>query len=497
MAKPPVPYRHKYTKDQDKCHDLSDRTAEAPGVLETAPAVGVAEARRCQDPEPQQKPVTRPAGEPAARPAENRAPAEAQAAGATAPAGRRRLAWLDALRGIAALCVVYEHFGARVLLSADVAVHRVFDPGLYGVLVFFLISGYIVPATLEQRRDLRSFWISRLFRLFPLFALAIGINLVFGVFGLADLAVTHQNAAAVALGHLLMLSELLTTPNLIVVIWTLSYEMVFYLLLTALYTVRLHRRSGTLAVIFVTGALVLGGTLPNGWISQALGQMQVALAADVLVIAGLAVAVAFGGLPRALGAWLAAATGLTLVVFNGSRSAYEGLTILALMFTGTLLYRAQHGQINRTRGTILAVGVFAAAIIAGVWHPPFFATYPETIKPGEWIMSVALAGLTFAAGLAIQHMRVPRLLTWLGLVSYSVYLLFPLLLEVYDKIPFPQSYHDEPWEQAGIAAVYVLVLLACAATTYHLVELPMQRLGKRLAARTGRGRVPQPALATT
>jgi peptidoglycan/LPS O-acetylase OafA/YrhL len=422
------------------------------------------------------------------------APAHPGAA-AMAPARRQRLAWLDALRGIAALCVVYEHFGARVLLSADVAVHRIFDPGLYGVLVFFLISGYIVPATLEQRQDLRSFWISRLFRLFPLFALAIGITLMFGRFGMADLAVQGRNVGETALAHLFMLSDLLTGPNLIVVIWTLSYEMVFYLLLTALFTVRLHRRSGTLAVIFVTGALVLGGWLPFGWLSGTLGKTQVALAADVLVMGGLAVAVASRGLPRALGAWLAAGTGLTLVVLNGSRSAYEGLTILALMFTGTLLYRAQHDQISRTRGVMLAAGIFAAAVTAGVWHPPFLASYPETVKAGQWIMSVALAGLTFAVGLAIQNRRVPRLLSWLGLVSYSVYLLFPLLLDVYDKIPFPQSYHDEPWEQAGIAVVYVLALLACAATTYHLIELPMQRLGRRLASRPGR-RVSQAALAT-
>ncbi len=421
-------------------------------------------------------------------------PAQA-AAGTTAPARRQRLAWLDGLRGIAALCVVYEHFGARVLVSADVAVHRIFDPGLYGVLVFFLISGYIVPATLEQRRELRSFWISRMFRLFPLFALAIGITLVFGGFGIANLAAQGQNVGETALAHLFMLSDLLTGPNLIVVIWTLSYEMVFYLLLTALFTVRLHHRSGTLAVIFVTAALVLGGCLPFGWLSGTLGKTQVALAADVLVMGGLGVALAFRGLPRALGAWLAAGTGLTLVVLNGSRSAYEGLTILALLFTGTLLYRAQDGQLSRNRGIVLAVGIFAAAVTAGVWHPPLFASNPETIKAGQWIMSVALAGLTFAIGLAVQNRRVPRFLSWLGLVSYSVYLLFPLLLDVYDKIPFPPSYHDEPWEQAGIAVAYVLVLLACAATTYHLIELPMQRLGRRLAGRMGR-RVSQAALAT-
>jgi peptidoglycan/LPS O-acetylase OafA/YrhL len=91
-------------------------------------------------------------------------------------------------------------------------------------------------------------------------------------------------------------------------------------------------------------------------------------------------------------------------------------------------------------------------------------------------------------------MRVPRLLTWLGLVSYSIYLVFPLLLNVYDKIPFTPGYYQQPWEQAGVAVVYVLVLLACAATTHRLIELPMQRLGRRLTARLDRP-VPRPVLA--
>src|SRR5580693_8571417 len=100
-------------------------------------------------------------------------------------AGGRRLAWLDALRGIAALCVVYAHFGTRVLPRVHTAVYNVFDPGLYGVLVFFLVSGYIVPASLERRGSVRTFWVGRLFRLFPLFVFAIAGVVLLHDLGLA------------------------------------------------------------------------------------------------------------------------------------------------------------------------------------------------------------------------------------------------------------------------------------------------------------------------
>jgi peptidoglycan/LPS O-acetylase OafA/YrhL len=401
----------------------------------------------------------------------------------------RRLAWLDALRGFAALCVVYEHFGARVFPGLHAVVFSVFDPGLYGVLLFFLISGYVVPRSLERTGSVRAFWIGRLFRLFPLFGFVIITLLLLHAFGLASLNGTDQNVAAAVFSHLFMLNDLLGGPNLVVVIWTLSYEMVFYLLLTALFTVGLHRRSRELAAVFGTGALVLGGLLPTAWLSyHSLGLTRVALIADGLIIGGLVVAVCGRGLRRALGAWLAACTALVLVAVNENKSGYEGLTILALMFTGTVLYRAQQGQIKRGPAAAIVAGTFAATIAAGAWSiPGLGARELSALDQREWVVSVALAGLTFAAGLALQNLRAPALFAWLGLVSYSVYLGLPLMLDLYDDIPLPKNYRHLVWLQAGASVAFIAALLSFAAMTYYLVEAPLQRLGKRAAIRLDPG----------
>jgi peptidoglycan/LPS O-acetylase OafA/YrhL len=405
-------------------------------------------------------------------------------AGPAAAARGERLAWLDALRGTAALWVVYEHWGSRVFPSVHAVVFSVFDPGLYGVLVFFLISGYIVPASLERTGSVRSFWVGRLFRLFPLFAFVIGVTLAFHLAGLPGVGGSSPNLTATALSHLFMLNDLLGEPNFVVVIWTLSYEMVFYLLVTALFAARQQRRSGGLAVTLAGAALGLGGLLPTAWLSDhTVGPIAVALAGDALVIGGLATAVLFRGRLRAIGAWVAAGTGLVLVLFNERRFGYESLTILALMFTGTLLYRAQHGQVSRRWAAIVTAGVFAAVMAAGAWHIPALTTSSQpALQQREWVMSVALAGLTFAAGLALQNRHVPPALAWLGLVSYSVYLVFPLLLDVYDSLPFPTTYQGAVWLQTGTSVVFLAALLGSAATTYRLVEVPMQRLGRRAAA---------------
>ena len=41
------------------------------------------------------------------------------------------------------------------------------------MFVFFLVSGYIVPASLERKGSVRGFWVSRVFRLYPLYLVAL------------------------------------------------------------------------------------------------------------------------------------------------------------------------------------------------------------------------------------------------------------------------------------------------------------------------------------
>ena len=76
---------------------------------------------------------------------------------------------------MAALAVVFDHLSYYVLQHVRTIVYQWFDPGNYGVFVFFIISGYIVPASLERKGSVRTFWVSRVFRLYPLYLLAVGI----------------------------------------------------------------------------------------------------------------------------------------------------------------------------------------------------------------------------------------------------------------------------------------------------------------------------------
>ena len=100
------------------------------------------------------------------------------------------------------------------------------------------------------------------------------------------------------------------------------------------------------------------------------------------------------------------------------------------MFSGTLIYRAESGQVSRVWAAVTVAGVLALATVAGIWHG---AAYGHTWQV-QWATSVLLAGATFAVGLAIRRWRVPRWCAWLGMISYSVYLLHPLVFNAYRSI---------------------------------------------------------------
>lgn len=397
----------------------------------------------------------------------------------------RRLAWLDALRGIAALGVVFDHLGYHVLQHVRHLVYLWFDPGTCGVFIFFLISGYIVPASLEHKGSVRRFWVSRIFRLYPLYLLAMGSVAGLHLAGLGTLNGAARTPETSALGSVLMLSNVLGVPNAISQIWTLSYEMVFYLVLTALFVAGAHRRSGRFALGLAVAALALGGLLPETALSGGLLSTKlVAVLADLLIIGGVALAVTRHKLPKTAGAVLAGGTAAALLVVNGQWvPPWEALSILALTFTGTVIYRAEQGLSTNRRAAAVTVAVFVLVIAAGLWWHNYssgMSLAAELVWDRQLVATVAIAGITFAAGLACRRRRIPSILAWLGLISYSVYLVHPVLLTVYSHLPGTHGPHPFPI-QLLLAAAFLVVLLGCCTAAYRFVEAPTQRLGRRLA----------------
>jgi peptidoglycan/LPS O-acetylase OafA/YrhL len=422
--------------------------------------------------------VTQPA--PLSRPASQPESASQPEIRHTGPAAGKRLAWLDALRGIAALCVVFDHLTYSVFQPVRESVYHWFDPGQYGVFVFFLVSGYIVPASLERKGSVRGFWVSRVFRLYPLYLFALSGMIVLWASGIGSLSGMDSNPVTSSFADMFMLQSVLWAPTVPNVVWSLAYEMVFYLMLTALFLGGVHRRSGRYALVFAAAAAGLGGLLVPGFLSHTLLSPGAVVAiTDSLILVGLVLTLAGRGRTRTVGAVLAAATGLLLIIFNsGFAAPWETFTIFALMFTGTMLYRAEAGQFPWRHALFVAVLVFGLTLIAVQWHNSPQAENFVAIRKA--FNSLEFAGLTFAVAMLCRHKQVPRALAWLGLISYSVYLLHPVLIEVYNSVPWTQNQDFVPMELL-LVAVFVTVLLACCGLTHRYIEAPMQGVGRRVA----------------
>lgn len=169
-------------------------------------------------------------------------------AGAGAP-----LRSMEGLRGLAVLLVFLVHYvslsapwrgGDALLAAVASSLHTV---GNAGVDLFFVLSGYLIYGSLLERpQKLRHFLRRRVRRIYPVYAC------VFLVYLLLSWALPSQNripapwpeALRYLAGNFFLLTGFGTAPPLISVAWSLSYEMLSYLLIALLVSaLRLRLRS--------------------------------------------------------------------------------------------------------------------------------------------------------------------------------------------------------------------------------------------------------------
>ena len=160
------------------------------------------------------------------------------------------------LRGIAALLVVASHFGG-VFYNSHEAVHfllqinsvdihrelkiyettnnlRYLNLGCLGVSLFFLISGFVIPFSLDKYPPIK-FLINRFFRIYPTYWIGLGIGLVC----LYINSLLYTSNFNFDLGYLMkqafLVRDLFWIPSIDGVSWTLEIELKFYLIMLITY----------------------------------------------------------------------------------------------------------------------------------------------------------------------------------------------------------------------------------------------------------------------
>ncbi len=408
---------------------------------------------------------------------------------------KARLGWLDALRGIAALTVMVSHYIEFMLPQAWTVLGRYFVPGTFGVLLFFMVSGYIIPASLERRGSVRGFWLSRLFRLYPLTLVSIGLGLLFVGLGwqtrslAAITPALAQHPTTTVLANATMLQDLLGGANMVPVMWTLSYEMVFYCLVSALFAAGLHRRSGQISLGFAGLALLSLAVVPPLCFSTSYPGSRVAILVSFGVfVVGIGCMVS-RRVPRAVGAVLVGGLVLTLVVLNGRLAPWYSMVILATMFSGTALYRAEQGQVSRRVTAALCIPVVLISVAIGTRYGGDRSGAVSATISWPWVFGILAVWGLFTAGMLLRNRAMPGPLSWLGRISFSVYMLHVVMLSAVlwlmrrlHVVPL----HLQLWEQLLWLLGPCAVVLAVSQLTYQYVEMPMQRLGRRVSERADR-----------
>ena len=156
---------------------------------------------------------------------------------------KNRLEKLEALRGFAALYVVLFHTLPQKIFLWGINVGTIFRFGPEAVIVFFVLSGFVIKYTFHRSADksFKYYFTRRFIRLYiPLFFIFL-LGYVIKCYSEGTLANPEWRTL---LGNIFMLQDVISQkPNVIAaaymgngVLWSLSYEWWFYMLFFVLAT---------------------------------------------------------------------------------------------------------------------------------------------------------------------------------------------------------------------------------------------------------------------
>jgi peptidoglycan/LPS O-acetylase OafA/YrhL len=333
-----------------------------------------------------------------------------------------RYSFLDATRGIAACSVMLQHslyasgilgdFNSGRPLTGFIPTWLEF--GETGVVAFFLVSGFVIPLSLEKTANLRLFWIHRAFRIYPLY---IAVYIIFfaitGGKNIHSIWIFTTNA----LSHIFFLQEYLKQENFVPGAWTLSLEMVWYIAVSFAFVLSLSRR---------TNLLVAFGVL-------------LSLAAQI-------------------------------VCALGHHFPMGRVSLLVCCLLGLVSYRYAFRLISARHFTCLA-GVLIATIVTNLFVG--FYLFPGLHPSATFRMafdSWVLAGSIFFVPFFTRNAAIweHSFLTHLGRISYSTYLLHGVVLYLLVRISLSGF--------VLIGATFVLTFFV-STLSYRFIEAPWIRFG--------------------
>jgi len=352
----------------------------------------------------------------------------------TIPARLRHLPALDGLRGLALVGVLLFHANGAL-------------PGGYlGVDLFFVLSGFLITSLLlAERREtgriaLGPFWVRRARRLFPALLSLMPAVAVYGrYFARKEELETVRAQALAALAYVAnwqaifrhqSYCELFAAPSPLEHTWSLSIEEQFYVVWPVLVSVVLRRHTNR-------ALLLLCLTL------SALSMLAMLFLFDA---------------------------GNTTRAYLGTDTRMSGILLGAAL--ATVISPNTHLSARAVR-TLDVCGLLAALALAVAWAT-LRGTNPFLYHGGFWLTELAALSL-IACAIAGERSWVARglsirPLTWLGTISYGVYLWhWPVNVFL--------STERTHFHGLGLHALRFTLTFAIAIASYRFLEQPIRKHG--------------------
>lgn len=363
---------------------------------------------------------------------------------AATPEGPIRLSSLTGLRFVAAFSVFVYHASTMMVFSAkgvegDWYAYFAENLGFTGVSFFFVLSGYVLTWSARPGGSARRFWRRRLFKIFPNHVVMFVVALV-----LYAAASTPVSTGAL---NLLLLHAWVPDHTVFLSVnyptWSLSCELLFYLLFPALLAVASRIRPGRL-----------------WWYA----------AATVVAIFCMPL------LSRLLPATPAFPAGDEMESINSFWFVYIFPPVRLLEFVlGILMARIVLSGKWINLPARYAVVLLVACYTGGLFLPFLYGVSAATAVPLALLIA-ATATLDMRGGRSLMRNRVMR---GLGEASFAFYMVHYVLIfyvrgQAISRGEIPEHFLSVP-AGVGLILLWLLGSLAGAWALYLAVERPVMR----------------------
>ena len=373
-----------------------------------------------------------------------------------------KLDYIDALRGIAALSVFFYHIYGTIgpitnwAYPIKIIPERFVGLALAGIPLFFIISAFTLYLSLDkkagEKRKFLKFYFRRFFRIAPLFYILL-------IFVVLDSLITQKGVPS----WLEVLANFTFTFNLVPRYsnslflggWTVGVEMLFYLVLPIIYI-----------------------TVNNIWRS-------------ILLFIGIYL------LSKGIRLLMSTIIGENIMIstnydfYNFSHWAYV-FPVGVICYLICKLYLPKIGNEYRGPAAFSMLSLSLIILFLFIDNMPLAMALYDLYEPLAGLTAlltmspIAFVLLILSLSLTPNQFIVNRFTRFFGAISYSLYLIHPFIIEplkpVYVYI-YDHTIYSTDLSLFLCILLTLLIVTPVSLLTYHLIEIPGIRWGKKVIAK--------------